>query len=172
MIAASYRRAFSNSSKFGKSRINHKITKEAADNSLFKHAMKTFITYAIPLGVFGAFSFYDSSNSSSDNVKEESIGSLLRRAMRGEKVWEKFIPRKELISVTRLNDQFANYVYCLDKLDNPVAAESRIRNSEMLMKLREKVLYSFCLNATTDSVLLGPCKDCISNEPVKTEYIA
>jgi len=111
-----------------------------ADTSVLHHFLKTAITYAVPVLLFGGISLYSSKTDEKKDKDSESPGNLFRRILKGERVWDELGPRKEYIKVTRLNDKFNNYKYCLEKPSSgKVAAEEHIKHSEVLSKLRNTV---------------------------------
>lgn len=146
-----------NSTSTSSSPGNSGSKKADDDISLAKHAGKTLITYLIPLAVFGAFSLYTQKKEKDNELTaassgKESFGSILARVFKGEKVWETMGPRKEYIKVTRLNDKYDNYNYCLEKSSisggisgggrgsggGGALAELNIRHKEAIGKLRSK----------------------------------
>lgn len=80
-----------------------------------------------------------------ESLDQESIGTLFRRALKGEKVWEELGPRKEYIKVTRLNDRLNNYRFCLEQPSGKRLAEEHIRHAEAMLKLRDtvRIVYFF-----------------------------
>ena len=121
-------------------------SKDKNEGTVSQHAWKTLLTYLIPLSVFGLYSLFNSDTNNNKDASnrysnKESFTSLLTRMIKGEKVWEDLKPRTELIRVTRLNDKFNNYSYCIEKQESEPLAELHMRHIEAIAKLRKRVCF-------------------------------
>lgn len=114
-------------------------TGSESSSSVSNHLLKTIITYAAPVLLFSGLSYYSRKSDEEQKKDKDSPGNLLRRMLKGEKVWEELAPRKEYIKVSRLNDRFNNYRYCLEQPSNQRVAEERIKHAEIVSRLRNTV---------------------------------
>ena len=141
----------SNSHGSGSSSSGGKADKN--ESTVSQHLTKTLITYMVPITVYGAYSLYTTKAQKTDDMKENSFGSIIGRIIKGERVWEDLKPRQEFIRVTRLNDRFNNYNYCLEKQggQGKPMAELHIKHSEAIAMLKKRVSM---MNDTSVSYLL------------------